>query len=193
MRRPTTGDIGFVHWNPLSAPSIMLARPLTRPRMPSTQAATADVISDFVSSYIDSVLSGRCRDDQYGLAFMLAKSGYMFMAVDPDPVVDSDPTSLAPRDRFPVLAHAVFKPQPGRVTFSAPNPNDGTAPAAYEMHDPVYIRFQRDGSAQLWLLSMNRLDEEGEPILCHRADPATLVVHPSHAIATLAAPLQTLH
>lgn len=162
-------------------------------RMPRSHASVSDVISDFVSYYIDSVLSGRCRDDQYGLAFMLAKSGYMFVAVDPDPAVDANPTSLAPRELFPILAHAVFKPHLGRISFTAPVPTDGSAPGQYEMLNPVYIHFEQNNQSQLWMLSLNRLQEDGEPIMVHRADPATITVQRIAEPKAIASALGTLH
>jgi hypothetical protein len=137
-----------------------------------TSETATTVISDFVGTYIEHVLSGRCRDDQVGLVFKLARGGYMFVAVDPSPVIDADPTALAPRDLYPVLAHAVFRPQHGRVHFSSPAAADGIA--QHELDDPVYIQFQHGDSPQFWVLSMNRLHAHGEPIEVHRADPASL-------------------
>lgn len=140
----------------------------------SPTATTPDVISRFVSYYVENVLSGRCGDEQLGLAFMLDKGGYMFVAVDPDPSIEQDPTALAPRDRYAVLAHAVFRPNRGRVRFRTPGAQDGNAPAQFELEDPVYIEFQHAGQQQLWILSLNRLHASGEPLQVHRADPSTL-------------------
>lgn len=142
--------------------------------MPRKKTATTDVISEFVSYYLENVFAGRCRDNQYGLAFMLAKGGYMFVSVDPDPRVDSDPTALAPREMFPVVAHAVFKPRLGRVRFSTPSTGDGLAPTAYEIDDPVLIHFEQHDQAELWILSMSTPKHPGSAIQVHRADPATL-------------------
>lgn len=134
------------------------------------------VISDFVASYMDNLMSGTFRDDQYAIAFQLARGGTLFLAMEPDPSVERDPRSVAPSESAAV-AHALFVPRTGRVHFRTPDTGAGDF-RHVELEDPIYIRFDQGDGEQLWMLSLAEDGGGGDTLRIHRADPATVRFQP---------------
>ena len=134
------------------------------------------VISDFVTSYMDNLMSGACRDDQYAIAFQPARGGTLFLALDPDPSVEHDPRSVTPAEQVPV-ALALFVPRMGRVHFRTPATCAGEF-RHVELEDPIYIRFDQGEGEQLWMLSLAEDGGGGDTLRIHRADPATVRFQP---------------
>lgn len=130
------------------------------------------VISEFVSSYVDSLISGDCRDDQYAVAFRMQQGGSVFLAVDPDEAIERDPLRLAPKQER-AMAHALFVPRLGRVSFTTPASAVGEV-RHVQLEDPVYITIDLEGDTQLWMLSLAEDGQDDDVLSIHRADPKTV-------------------
>lgn len=135
-----------------------------------------ELLTEFISQYVNSLSSGVCNENQCGIALFTEKDEYMFFAVERNDSIESNPKQLVPAQMSPVVAHAIFVRTPGTFRFST---KDTAAMAATEIlvEDPISIRLvPANGEPQVWMLSLDSVAREDDDAWyqAYRAEPATI-------------------